>query len=57
MGMYCVQCHELPDSHMRTPAEWAAVLPGMDQHMLNQGGGMIVRVLRPSDDDARALDT
>lgn len=57
MGMYCVQCHELPDSHMRTPAEWAAVLPGMDQHMLNQGGGMIVRVLRPSDDDACALDT
>lgn len=57
MGMYCVQCHELPDPHMHTPTEWVAVLARMDQHMLNQGGGMIVRVLRPSDEDARALES
>lgn len=56
MGMYCVQCHALPNPHMHTPSEWVAVLARMDQHMANHGGGMIVRVLRPSDADAQTLE-
>lgn len=51
LGLYCGQCHDLPDPRMHTPKEWEAVVARMEQHMKAQAGGMLVRILQPSSDD------
>lgn len=55
LGLYCGQCHDLPDPRMHTPKEWEVVLTRMEQHMEAQAGGMLVRILRPSAQDMSLL--
>lgn len=55
LGLYCGQCHDLPDPRMHTPKEWEAVLARMEHHMDAQAGGMLVRILKPSDQDRGQL--
>jgi len=55
LGLYCGQCHDLPNPRMHTPKEWEAVLTRMEQHMEAQAGGMLVRILRPAAQDMGVL--
>lgn len=55
LGLYCGQCHDLPDPRMHTPEEWEAVVARMEQHMQAQAGGMLARILLPSSQDKDVL--
>lgn len=55
LGLYCGQCHGLPDPRMHTPKEWETVVARMEQHMQAQAGGMLVRILKPSAADMGVL--
>lgn len=55
LGLYCAQCHDLPDPRMHTPEEWEAVVARMEQHMQAQAGGMLARILQPSTQDQVVL--
>ncbi len=55
LGLYCVQCHELPIPSMHTAQEWEAILARMRGHMDDRSGGLIVRLLRPSEQEEGAL--
>lgn len=49
LALYCVQCHDLPPPAMHEAGQWDAVLGRMKQHMNDRQGGMLVRLVRPSD--------
>lgn len=55
LGLYCAQCHDLPNPRMHTAKEWESVLGRMEQRMEAEGGGMLARVLRPSEQDMGVL--
>lgn len=49
LALYCTQCHELPVPGMHEARQWDAVLGRMKQYMNQRQGGMLVRLVRPSD--------
>lgn len=49
--LYCVQCHDLPPPAMHTATEWAAVLNRMRGYMQDRRGGMLARLIMPSEQD------
>lgn len=51
LAVYCVQCHDLPPPYMHAAAEWDTVLARMRTAMQERRGGMLSRVMTPSDGD------
>lgn len=55
LGLYCVQCHELPMPGMHTAQEWEQVLARMRLHMDEHRGGMLMRIMVPGEREDTAM--
>lgn len=56
-GMYCMQCHDLPQPSMHTADEWRAVLTRMSDHIdARHAGGMMSRMIVPTARDWTMLE-
>lgn len=55
LGLYCVQCHELPMPGMHTAQEWEQVLARMRLHMDERRGGMLMRIMVPGEREDTAI--